>query len=327
MQEFLVVQLRQDIYRFSMTLKSVAILAILLAATRLQAAATGQANTNPDSSDRSRPISSRPAVGAGGVNRPAVDAPSTSGPTDQTNPEAGSFNYPPPHITVATPAQPRSPWPLQDRIAWIANLTLAFVGYVGIILAVSTLRKIERQTKCVEAVAAAAADIAEAALLHAQAIVRSERPWVMITVEPSPAMENSSTVVATNRGKTPARIVAIADRVVSAIDEADLPQVPEYPVEEPDVSPAPIILLPGESTAIRVFSREDVKQFCGTGEQLKRVEDWEEKIFVHGRVMYKDLIAPAEQETHETSWCCWYIYGQKKSGLVTIGLPAFNVQT
>jgi hypothetical protein len=300
-----------------MTLKSVLILGILLAATRSPAVANGQANSNPPSSDRSRPVSSRPAADAGGA----------SGTVDKTNGDAGSFNYPPPQITVAVPAQPRPTWPLQDRITWIANLALAFVGYAGIMLAVSTLRKIERQTKCAEAAAAAAADSAQAALLHAQAMVRSERPWIMITVEPSPGMENSSTVVATNRGKSPARIAAIADRIVSAIDETHLPQVSEYPMEEPDVSPAPIILLPGESTAIKVFSLIDVKQFCGTQEQLKRVEDWNEKIFVYGRVTYKDLITPAEQDTHETSWCCWYIYGQKKSGLVTIGLPAFNVQT
>ena len=204
---------------------------------------------------------------------------------------------------------------------------LALVGYAGIVLAISTLRKIERHTNDLETAAMAAADTAQASLQYAQAMIRSERPWIMITVEPCPGTENSSTVVATNRGKTPARILAAADHMISAIDEAHLPSAPEYLADESGIYPAPVILLPGESTAIRVFSREDVKRYCVTAEKLGRVEDWNERIYVYGRVTYNDFIAPAGRESHETSWCCWYICGQHKSGLVTIGIPAFNVKT
>jgi hypothetical protein len=93
------------------------------------------------------------------------------------------------------------------------------------------------------------------------------------------------------------------------------------------MSPDPIILLPGESSSLRIFGWEDVKLFCSTEERLKRLEDWEEKIFLYGKITYEDFLAPAGQETHETSWCCWYIAGQRRSGLVTVGVPGFNVQT
>jgi hypothetical protein len=64
---------------------------------------------------------------------------------------------------------------LHDRIAWAANLVLVLVGYVGIMLAISTLKKIERQTKYAEAAAEAAAECARAALLQAQAIIHSRK--------------------------------------------------------------------------------------------------------------------------------------------------------
>lgn len=232
-----------------------------------------------------------------------------------------------PRITVASLPQEHSGWSIPDRISWVANLALAFIGYGGVILALSVLKKIERQTRFVETAAAAAAETAQAALLHAQSIIRSERPWIMVTAEPSPGCENSSTVVATNRGRSPAKIIASARRIVSAAAECNLPPTPEYLVEGEDPSPAPIILLPGESIAIFVVSREDVERFCSTEEQLKRVQEWDEKVYVHGKVIYDDFVGPPGQEHHETSWCCWYIFGLQKSGLVTIGLPAYNLKS
>jgi hypothetical protein len=201
------------------------------------------------------------------------------------------------------------------------------MGYVGIMLAVSILRKIERQTQSVETAVDAAAAIAQSALLQAQAIVRAERPWIMVTAEPSPGIENSSTVVATNRGKSPARIIASVERIMIAIDESHLPPAAEYEAEKSQVLPDPIILLPGESSSVRIFGWEDVRRFCSTGEGLKRVEDWDEKVFLCGRITYEDFVAPAGRATHETSWCCWYIAGQRRSGLVTVGVPGFNMQT
>jgi hypothetical protein len=149
----------------------------------------------------------------------------------------------------------------------------------------------------------------------------------MVTAEPSPGVQNSSKVVATNRGKSPARIIATVERIVIAIDENHLLTAPEYDARKPGVSLDPIILLPGESSSLRIFGWEDVERFCSNGERLKRLEDWDEKIFLHGKITYEDLVAPAGRETHETSWCCWYITGQKRSGLVTVEVPGFNVQT
>jgi hypothetical protein len=256
-----------------------------------------------------------------------VDPPGSNSPADKTKDDSEAQRHPPPHITVVDPAMAPPPWDVKDRIAWAANLILAILGYVGIMLAVSTLRKIERQTKYFEEAVTSAAKASEAALLHAQALVRAERPWIMVTVEPSPNVENSSIIVASNRGKSPAKLVAAQDRIVSVIDEAHLPPQPEFDDGPPSALPVPILLLPGESAEVRIFGPEDVRRFCVSEEKLKRVEDWEERLFVYGKVIYRDLIAPDDRQLHETSWCCWYVAGKRTSGLVAVGIPAFKVQT
>jgi hypothetical protein len=301
----------------AMTFKSAVVVLVLLTASLARAAVDTQAVGKVPSDDPTVPVSSPSSASPSGASQL----------TEETNFDYRSLNDPPPRITVAAPIQAPPGWPLQDRISWVARLLLTIMGYVGIMFAISILRKIERQTQSVEAAVDSAAAIAQSALLHSQALVRAERPWIMVTAEPCPGIENSSRVVATNRGKSPARIISTAERILVAIDENHLPHAPEYEIEEPGDALNPIILLPGESSSLRIFGWGDVKRFCSTGEGLKRVEDWDEKIFLYGKITYEDFVGPAGQETHETSWCCWYIAGQRRSGLVTVGVPGFNAQT
>ena len=210
---------------------------------------------------------------------------SSQGPASGSESEGTAHDLQPPHISVANPPAPApSVWSWQDEVAWVAKLLLAVVGYVGIMLAVSLLKKIERQTAYAEAAADAAASSAQAALLSAQAFIHSERPWILITVEPSRSLENSFTVLATNRGRTPARIVATTEDHRIVLDEKRLPGLPEYENEEQGAPFTPIILLPGEFSAIKSFCREDVKGLCDSVERFKRIETWEEKVYLYGKV-------------------------------------------
>jgi hypothetical protein len=264
---------------------------------------------------------------------PQTSAPQTSAPDDASNttPKADCdgvpCDYPTPHITVADPPSTLAPSALRDQITWAANLVLVIFGYVGIILAVSTLKKIERHTRSAQAIAEAAADSAQAALLNAQAIIDSGRPWLLISAEASRSSENSFTVMATNRGRSPAKIISSVEQIVIAVDETHLPIPPAYKTVEPGGPFVPIILLPGESTVIKPFSRDDLKAICETKETLKRVEYWEEKVYIYGKVVYRDLIATTDKQDHETAWCCWYIHGRQKSGLVVAGPPEYNLHT
>lgn len=257
---------------------------------------------------------------------PATPTPAT--PAPGTENEGVAHDLQPPHITAVNPPAPAPVgWTWQEEVAWGANILLAVVGLAGINLGYALLRKIERQTAYAETAADAAASSAQAALLSAQAFIHSERPWILITVEPSRSIENSFTVLATNRGRTPARIAASEDEVIIAIVETQLPIPPEYDSQKRSAPYTPIILLPGEFTAIKTFCREEVKGLCDSEERFKRIETWEEKLFLYGRVHYRDLISPSDSQEHETNWCCWYIHGRQNSGLVIAGPPEYNSHT
>jgi hypothetical protein len=267
-------------------------------------------------------------------NRPEPAVSSVSAPQDSANQTSGIDSngglhgfQPPPRVTVATPPPVPKAWSWQEQVTWGANVVLAIVGYVGIMMAISLLKKIDRQTAYAETAADAAATSAQAALLNAQATIHSERPWLLITVEPSRSMENSFAVMATNRGRTPARITTTAERTIIAVDEKRLPNAPEYKKEEPGAPLVPIILVPGESTQIKSFCRDDVKALCDSEERYKRIETWEEKVYLYGKVVYMDLISAPENQVHETNWCCWYIHGRQNSGLVLAGPVTYSSHT
>lgn len=272
-------------------------------------------NTTPGGASGATPGVAAPLNPIPGINEPG-----------RTDCLGGNCDDQLPHISIATPAPAPAPWLWQQRIAWGANLVLVVLGYIAILFALSLLRKIERQTRYSETAADAAREAAQAALAHTQALVRAERPWVLMNVRPAQGIENGFSVVATNHGRGPARIVSTVDEIVSASDETRLAAAPEFR-NQPAAPADPIILLPGESTEIFAFSRADVKRICETEERLARVEKWEEKIFLYGNVVYRDLAAPEEAAAHESGWFCWYIHGRQKSGMVMSGPPAYNRHT
>jgi hypothetical protein len=290
-------------------------------------ASTGQAGTGaqpyaPHPATGAQPYTPRPAGAAAGAqspNRPNSNQPAAGSP-EQNQPS----DEPAPQITIATPAPAPAPWAWQDRIAWIANIVLVMFACAGIYIGLSLLRKIDRQTQYSESAAQAAALGAQAALLHAQSIVRAERPWILVTVEPSVKVENRFMVMATNRGRGPARIISAMDKITTEIDQSALPEDPDYEDAEANPSLAGVILLPGESTGIKSFGRDEVRDFCGSEERLRRVEKWEEVILLYGKIVYEDLVGVSDVEPCETAWCSWYIHGRQNSGMVMAGPMAYN---
>jgi hypothetical protein len=230
-------------------------------------------------------------------------------------------------MIVTIPAPPPATWPIHERIRWAAYLVLAIVGYVGVALAVSTLKKIERHIRASEESAAATAETAQAALLYAQSYANAERPWILVAAEPTRGVDNSFEITATNRGRSPATITAASDRVVFATDEAHLAEGAELKRVDAGTRFVPIILLPGESATLKSFNRDEVKDLCASDEKFARVELWEERIFLCGKITYTDLATPAGKETRETNWCMWYIHGKQRSALVPAGSGGFRSHT
>lgn len=317
-------------YSCAMNRKGLVRFALLLAISQGAGAAVGHATQDPGGAGQATPsTTARPSTTPKPfANRSASSSalPKTAGSPAAGVIETGPPNYPAPQITIATPAPAPAPWPWQDRIAWAANLVLVVLGYAGILLALSILKKIEGQMQYAETAALAAQESAQTALHHAQAIERAERPWILVTIEPSRRVENRFMIAATNRGRGPARILSSVDKITIEPDQSSLPDDPSYERAEPNLSLASVILLPGESTAIKIFGREDVRELCRTEERLKRVERWEEVILLYGQIVYEDLIGAGGSQ-HETSWCCWYIHGQQESGMEMAGPPSYHRHT
>ena len=207
--------------------------------------------------------SSTPAPASAGPGTPSATQPdgtapsSTSGPSTSPACPNGPCDFEQPHITIATPAPAPAPWPLPDRIRWAAEVLLLILAYPALLFAVSTLRKIERQTRYAETAALAAADSAKAALLFAENQARADRPWILISTKPTPGVLNGFSVVTTNRGRSPARVVSLTEGMIIVQDEAKLPPAPVFKTEPSDPI-APILLLPGESATIKTFQRDEV---------------------------------------------------------------------
>jgi hypothetical protein len=268
----------------------------------------------------SKPANATPA-GSSTASEPPASGTSTS--PYGTN---GPSDYTPTHITSVNPPPPApAEWTLPERIKWIAEMLLMVVAAVFAWMAVSALNKIERQTRYSEETAQAAVDAARAALLFAESQTRAERPWLLITVAPMPGTTNSFSVMATNRGRSPARVVTLVECIAIAKEESELAATPVFQTE-PHPPVAPTLLLPGESVSIKSFGRDEVKTVCENDEELRRIEEWEEKIYIYGNVVYADLTATGDK-TFETGWCCWYIHGRQKSGMIMAGPPEYNRHT
>lgn len=307
-----------------MAFKTAMAIALLMVFAQAPAVTAGQTSGAHPPQQSIAAAGSPSAQGAAPASASPQENQHQAGATSCVN---GNCDVWPAQVRVAD-APPLAPfWPLHERILWAALLILVVLGYVGIMISVSTLKKIARQTEVGEAAAAAAAESARAALLHAEAIVQAERPWILVSVEPTPGVMNGFTVIASNRGRTPARIVAIPHKIEFAEDESRLPEVPQYQDPNPNAPFVPIILIPGEHVQITTFCREDVRGFCASDEQFDRVTNWEERIFLYGRVTYRDLVSPQDEQVRQSAWCFWYIHGHQNSGMVPAGPRNYNLHT
>ena len=265
----------------------------------------GRATENTRNSSTTVPSTSVPQLGD--------TSPRSSGYDD------GSSTHPQPHISISVPNATPAQWSLHERIAWGANIALAVIGYVGIVIAIRALKRIEALSKSLEVLAQTAIESSSTVKLAVQDLVSSRRPWVLMSVTRSLETKDSFSIVATNRGSAPAQITSCPDNVVLIKGEFCLPGESESATEESGVLAVPIMLLPGESNVIQRFGRGDVKWVCKTEENLRHVERFEETIYIYGTVFYRNPATSNIQQSFQTDWCCKYIHGDCASEIVMGG--------
>ncbi len=225
-----------------------------------------------------------------------------------------------------------------DYTAWGLSVAIVVIGAVGVCFARRTLIAMEGQlaeihaaskqtTKMIEH----AGNQASAALLNAQVLRNSERPWVLIESQRGPGSESSS-LTARNSGRSPARLVMTSEpnwKFIRAIDLIDLP--PERP-NCGTISPIQdsIILLPGEGTYILNITDWDLRRKCESEDRFKAIKDGNIELYIFGKLIYQDLLRADSDSFHETGWCCHYIspnLAGPGNFLSMFGLPGYSYHT
>lgn len=194
-----------------------------------------------------------------------------------------------------------------DWLVFGCSVVLALIGIGGVIVAVVTLRKIERQTKATE-------DAATAARLNAQSLITSERPWLVGHFTQNGSVEFwESTPMKflceiKNEGKTPAILIDAAARAVFNTDGVPLPDEPDYGHADPLNQR---MLLPGATYSFWVRA-EGYEWKDGRWFPLEKTESGGmlDIIMVgFGCVRYRDTFG--ETEEHFTRLCDYATIGSK----------------
>jgi hypothetical protein len=194
-------------------------------------------------------------------------------------------------------------WP-EGITTWAIILTFAAVGWQA-----DETRKAAMATK----------DAAKAALLNAQVLINSERPWVLVKAEPSKGALgfNGFDITAMNRGRTPGSIISVRSGWLIVDQGEKLPESPVYG-EERVVSE---ILLPDEPLHIDSVGSGTVAMYCVSEEKWKRVLGMDAWAYFVGRIVYRDLLGPADAPPHETQWAFSYVPGQGDEFYLTAFTP------
>ena len=230
---------------------------------------------------------------------------------------------------IVTPAPPApKDWSLHEKILWAAQVFLAIFGYAGIFLGYRLMRKIEEQTHYVEATATAALDCAHAVKAGVENQYRSERPWLLVSVNRSARSPEEFDVVLSNRGRIAAEILNVQEKIGLSGSSKELPTDPEYARDLPDERSGQMILLPGETMVMLSFQRSDVRWICRNSDQKRQqVEEHILHIFLYGLVTYRCLDANIHDGEHTTSWCCRYMHGETKYDLVLERIDKYGRRT
>jgi hypothetical protein len=264
-------------------IRHLTILSVVLAITQTAVPVPGVA-TDPKTDTQKTEKKSSP-----NAQNPPATTPTASGPQEGYS-HAFTYNVP--------KESSKDGW---DKAGILANYLLVVVGFGGIAVAYLTLKKIERQTKAGEDAAIAAKDGAEAARFNAQALINSERPWLLAKL--ASGEDGSVYVVIRNCGRTPAKVTTATQPRYQIVPNGELlPKVPDYGNK---IARRTILLQEGEEK-IASISDDLVRDYCQRKGVLNRVIDGGDEFYMFGVITYEDLLNTGKEAAHESRWCCRY---------------------
>jgi hypothetical protein len=227
----------------------------------------------------------------------------------------------------------------RDGVYWTLEVMLVFVA-AGSFIAVwyqaqETARvvkvtqlsteAVKRQIGIMERQTKAAEDAAAAALLNAQAMMHSERPWIIVNIEPHPQFRGSFLFAATNKGRTPAQLVSGSSEYIFTARPQDLPVPPTYSSQFTGLDET--LLVPGDP--FQIYSRsgicpEDILARRSASHELR---SYNESLVFYGRILYRNAFSNGNDANsfHETRWCLAYLKHERR--FVVTGPDEYNRHT
>ncbi|GAC1702247.1 MAG: hypothetical protein NVS9B4_07180 [Candidatus Acidiferrum sp.] len=208
------------------------------------------------------------------------------------------------NVSVATPKKPVN---TVERVIGIAGaistVILAMAGIVGIVVAICTLKVIAKQTKATVIAAQASRKSANAAKLSSDALINSERAWILVDIGTLPPFDPSPNEVqilwvfptVKNYGKTIARITRIAGIVKLIPEGQDLPVVPEYTLGQGFDEQVDTVLPPQVPLQPRLAI---------SGQEFISVREGKFSLFIHGFIEYFDGIS---EKKRRSAYCFGYV--------------------
>ncbi len=330
-------------YIFGIMLKRLAIIGFLLGAiaamppmpgqTVKPAAQSGDKNQKQSQSKQTGPAPSPPLVNKSEQPRTAEDHSGQRAAEDKEH-SVKLTSLPP--VTVTS--QEKTFWDhVLDWGPWVSNFLLVVVGGFQVWLLLRTWKTIDRQANIMEkqakdaqdsgaeatrialATAKAAQKGAEAALLNAQAVINTERPWLIahlkqITEEMIPADGRLRLAwEVKNVGKTPAKLIEADAVAVFNLDAVPLPDVPIYGYFPETLENR--ILVPGDTYSFWAHWYE-LKDGRYIRLEKQNIGPRADLMVVFGYVKYRDTFDSTNE--HISRFCdCTFISGSKVGGHVT----------
>jgi hypothetical protein len=198
----------------------------------------------------------------------------------------------------------------QGSIARLEAQALAMAAQVDIM---------RQQTNIAEESAKATKDAAAAALLNAQAVLDTERPWFVASIEKRSEDSTDWRVRITNKGRTPGHLSHISAEHCLASDPEALPLPPKY--NGTAWIPESRFFAAGDAFTVREWNH----QWFNPEVIWENIRNSETELFVvYGRVRYKDTFTggTTSEITHETRWS--YLYRPMLGDFVPCGPAEYN---
>ncbi len=205
-------------------------------------------------------------------------------------------------VTPKNPKQTNSQTADSNKYAVCWKFAFVILGWpvgIGVCGLMLTFVAIADQAVQTRKAAEAGDKSANAALLSAQAAVNSERPWIVVSIRAIHGPSGGFKILARNKGRTPAFIVDSRMNYIVVQNMDALPPA-HYPFETLRRN---MLVLPDRNAFILWFDGGTVKR--GLKGIVPQFQD-EGRVFICGRIRYRDLLSPESSILHETRWISLY---------------------